>query len=156
MYQCAMKKPNVIRRPGFSFVEMLVVMALVGVIVAIASPKFANIVRHQRVNRATSLVVADLQNVFAMAGRQRAPVRISSDSVGATYTFEDRKTGAVLQTRYLGKTTDYALSTLVFSPATLDMFPNGISSAPLTVKVGNGNYVRTVTASTAGFVRMVP
>ncbi len=156
MYQCAMKKSKVIRRPGFSFVEMLVVMTLVGIIVAIASPKIANIVRHQRVNRATSLVVADLQNVFAMAGRQRAPVRISSDSVGATYTFKDRKTGAVLQTRYLGKTTDYALTTLVFSPATLDMFPNGISSAPLTVKVGNGNYVRTVTASTAGFVRMVP
>ena len=143
-------------RRAFTIPEMLLVVAIIGIIAAIGAPKIATMIRHQRVNKAASLVVADLQNVFAMAGRQRAPVHVAYDGVGLSYTFTDRKTGAVLQTRSLGSTSEYSLTTLTFSPSVVDMFPNGIGSAPLTVTVGAGDYARTVTASTAGFVRLVP
>lgn len=143
-------------RRGFSLPEMLIVVVILGIVAAFATPAISNTIRHQRVNKAAAIVAADLQNVFAMAGRQRAPVHLTSDASGLTYTFADRKTGAVFQTRSLGPTSEYGLGTLVFNPQTVDMFPNGISSAPLTVTVGTGDYSRTVTASTAGFVRVVP
>jgi hypothetical protein len=129
---------------------------ILGITAGIAAPRIATTIRHQRVNRAAAIVVADLQNVFAMAGRQRAPVHLVSDASQQSYTFSDRKTGAVLQTRSLGSTSEYQISTLTFSPTVVDMFPNGISSAALTVTIGTGDYTRTITASTAGFVRMAP
>jgi hypothetical protein len=108
------------------------------------------------VNRAAQVVVADLQNGFAMAGRQRAPVRLTFTSSTQTYVFSDRGSGAVIQTRTMNKQSEYALTTLSGSPSTVDILPNGIGSAAFTVTIGQNGYTRTVTASSAGFVRLVP
>jgi hypothetical protein len=112
-------------------------------------------VRHNRVNRATMVITSDLQNAFAVAARQRQPVRIQADSANRSYQFIDRKTGAVLRIRtFYGDNSEYLLNTLVFNPSTIDVFPNGVSSAALTVKLANGDYSKQINASTAGFVRI--
>jgi prepilin-type N-terminal cleavage/methylation domain-containing protein len=146
------------RRPrrGVSMLEMLLVMIVMGLLVAISVPKMARIMRHERVNRAAQVVVADLQNGFAMAGRQRAPVRLTFTAATKTYVFSDRATGTVFQTRILDSQSEYALTTLSASPASIDVLPNGIGSVSLSVTVAQGDYSRTVTASSAGFVRLVP
>lgn len=136
--------------------EMLVVMIIVGLLIAITIPKMARIMSHERVNRAAQVVVADLQNGFAMAGRQRAPVRLTFTPTTKTYVFTDRATGTVLQTRTMNNGSEYSLSTMSAVPATVDVLPNGIGSASFTVTVGQNGYNRTVTASSAGFVRLVP
>ncbi len=136
-------------------VEMLVVIAILGIMAAIVGPAMSRIVRHQRANRAATVIAADLQNAFAVAARQREPVRIQADAVSRSYQFLDRKSGAVLRVRtFYGDTSEYRLTTLVFNPATLDVFPSGISSAPLTVTLANGDYGKTISASTAGFIRV--
>lgn len=143
-------------RSGFSLIELLIVIVVLGILATIATPSINRMITHQRVNKAAAIVAADLANVFAMAGRQRAPVHLAADASAKSYTFSDRKTGAVFQTRLLGSTSEYQIGTLTFDPAVVDMFPNGIASSPLIVTVGTGDYSRTVTASTAGFVRVVP
>lgn len=136
-------------------VELIVIVAIIGIMAAIGGPAISRIIRHQRVNRATTLVTSDLQNAFAVAARQREPVRIQADNANRSYQFIDRKSGTVLRIRtFYGDTSEYRLSKLNFAPATLDIFPDGISSAPLTVDLGNGDYNKQITASTAGFVRI--
>ena len=144
------------RRTGVSMLEMLLVMIVMGLLVAISIPKMGMIMRHERVNRAAQVVVADLQNGFAMAGRQRAPVRLTFTAATKTYVFSDRATGTVFQTRIMDNRSEYALTTLTASPANIDVLPNGIGSVSLSVTVAQGDYSRTVTASSAGFVRLVP
>jgi Tfp pilus assembly protein FimT len=142
-------------RFGFSVIELIAIVAILGIMAAIAGPAMSRIVRHQRVNRATTLIASDLQNAFATAARSREPVRVQADNANRSYQFVDRKSGAVLKIRsFYGDTSEYKLSVLNFSPATLDVFPNGVSSAKLTIDLANGDYSKQITASTAGFVRV--
>ncbi len=142
-------------RAGFSMVELIVIVGIIGIMAAISGPAISRIVRHQRVNRATTVIASDLQNAFATAARSREPVRIQADNANRSYQFVDRKSGTVLRMRtFYGDTSEYRLSMLNFQPATLDVFPNGVSSAPLKIDLGNGDYLKQITASTAGFVRV--
>jgi prepilin-type N-terminal cleavage/methylation domain-containing protein len=142
-------------RLGFSIIEIIAVVAILGIMASVAGPAMSRIVRHNRVNRATTVITSDLQNAFAVAARQREPVRIQADATTRSYQFVDRKTGAVLRIRtFYGDTSEYRLNSLVFAPATVDVFPNGVSSAPLTVDLANGDYSKQITVSTAGFVRI--
>ena len=137
--------------------EMLVVIVILGVLSAMVGPAMSTVVRHNRVNRSATLIAADLQNAFAVAARQREPVRIQADAATRSYQFVDRKTGAILRIRtFYGDTSEYRLTRLTFTPTTIDVFPSGVSSAPLVVDLANGNYTRQVTASTAGFIRTLP
>jgi type IV fimbrial biogenesis protein FimU len=142
---------------GFTVIELLIVVTVMVIFAGIAGPAMSRIIRHNRVNRAATVIAADLQNAFAVAARQRQPVRISADAPSRSYQFIDRKTGEVLRIRsFYDETSEYRLSTLVFTPATIDVFPSGISSVPVTVDLANGDYARRITASTAGFIRLVP
>ena len=141
------------RRSGFSMLEMLIVLIVIGLIVKITVNKTSRIMRHERVNRAAQVVLQDLQNGFAMAGRQRAPVRLTFTPSTKTYVFTDRATGTVLQTRVMGYGTEWQLSTLSSNVTPIDVLPNGIGTSPFVVTLTLGDYTRTVAASSAGFVR---
>lgn len=133
----------------------MAVVGILGILATMAGPAMSRIIRHQRANRAATVIAADLQNAFAVAARQRQPVRIQADAATRSYQFIDRKTGAVLRIRtFYGDTSEYRLTKLQFTPTTLDVFPNGISSSAVTVDLANGDYSKKITASTAGFIRV--
>jgi Tfp pilus assembly protein FimT len=142
---------------GFSLFELLIIVVIIGIVATMAGPAMSRIIRHQRVNRAATIIVSDLQNAFAVAARQREPVRVQADATTRSYQFVDRKTGAVLRIRaFYGDTSEYRLTTLVFTPTTFDVFPSGVSSDAVKIDLANGDYARVITASTAGFVRLKP
>ncbi len=82
-------------RRGFSMLEMLLVLIIIGLLVRITVVKTSRIMRHERVNRAAQVMIQDLQNGFAMAGRQRAPVRLTFTPSTQTYVYTERAAGTV-------------------------------------------------------------
>jgi prepilin-type N-terminal cleavage/methylation domain-containing protein len=144
-------------RKGFSLVEILLTVVVLGIMTMIALPKVNTFITHMRVKRATALVAADLEQALALAGRQRKPVRIDCTCASQIYTVADRSGGTARLTRALGADPDYRLTTLTFSVTPVDVFPSGVTSAnPLTVTVGEGGYTRQITLSSAGQVRILP
>ena len=151
------KNANHGARGGFSVFELLIVVVILGILATMVGPAMSRITRHNRVNRAATVIASDLQNAFAVAARQREPVRIQADAATRSYQFIDRKSGAVLRIRtFYGDTSEYRLTSLVFNPTTFDVFPNGISSAAVVINLANGDYSKQITASTAGFIRVIP
>lgn len=155
MAKTTSKNANFRARAGFSVFELLIVVAILGVLATIVGPATSRIVRHNRVNRAATVIASDLQNAFAVAARQREPVRIQADASSRSYQFVDRKSGVVLRIRtFYGDTSEYRLTKLQFNPTTIDVFPNGVSSAAVKIDLANGDYAKVITASTAGFIRV--
>ena len=144
-------------RRGFSLVEVSLAMVVLALLLVIGTPRVSRYMTEMRVQRATAVVATDLEQAFAMAGRQRKPVRLDCNCAGMTYTVTDRLGGTVRLTRTLGADADYRLTTLTFSTTPVDIFPSGVTSAPnLTVTVGAGGYSKQVVMTSAGQVRILP
>jgi prepilin-type N-terminal cleavage/methylation domain-containing protein len=140
-------------RRGFTLAEMMMTLSVSSIVLAIVARPATSYVNHTHANRAAIVLAGDLDLARSTAVRQREPVRIAFDSASASYTISSRNSGAVLRRRELGVASDFKLTTVSFSPAAIDVFPSGVSSAALTVTMGGNGFTRTVTMSRIGMVR---
>jgi len=145
--------PLIVRR-GFTLPEMLIAIVLIVILAAMAAPATSKQLRRGRVNQAANVVAADLESAVSYAARLRKPVRITRTSA-TSFTVADRATGTVLQRRELGADTEWKVSGITFSTATVDVFPAGIASASLTVTLSENGYSRQVRFSRAGLAQVI-
>ena len=139
---------------GFSLAELTIALAMGAVAMSMAVRPLSRTLGHERINHAANVVAADLELALSLAGRQRRPIRIVFDSTGVQYQVTNRLDGTVYQVRSLGLQSEFTLSAARFQPATLDIFPSGLASGPLTVTLGSGSYTRQVTMTRAGLIRI--
>ena len=78
-----MVKENM-RQPGFTLLEFLVVIAILGVLVSLASPYFSDMMQRQKIRSALN----EWQNSFYFAQREamrlKEPVRLCASNDGVT------------------------------------------------------------------------
>jgi type II secretory pathway pseudopilin PulG len=143
------------RSSGFTMVEVALTITVLALLTLIMVPRIGTMLSHARVNRTTNLVAADLETAFAMAGRQRKPVRLACACDSVLYRVTDRTGGTVRLRRYFRGDSDLGISGLAFSTTPVDIFPSGVASSNLTVTISAGGYSRQVTMTSAGQVRVV-
>jgi Tfp pilus assembly protein FimT len=146
------------RRAGFTVIEMILVFSMLAIVVAVVAPRTTKAIQRARLDRAATIVANDLESGFALASRQRKPVRLTRGTATGTvqYTFAARNTGAALLTRHLGRNTEFSLTSIAFSQNVIDFFPTGRASQPLNVTLTANTGSRCVTMTRAGFVRVLP
>jgi type II secretory pathway pseudopilin PulG len=140
-------------------VEMGLTLVIIAIMAAMMVPKIGRIMQATRVNRTAAIVASDLEQAFTLAGRYRKPMRISCTCGTGTYTVADLNGGTVRLRRTLGQDADLGSITLAFEvpvAGTVDVFPSGVSTALLRVRITSGISTKAVTLSTAGHVRIVP
>ncbi len=142
-------------------VEMALVFTMVAIMTAMSLPRIARILQANRVNGNISTVAADLEQAFAIAARYRRPMRISCTCGAGIYTIADRADGTVRLRRALVGDQDMGNMTLTFETLPIDgvivdVFPSGVSTTQLRVRITSGVSTRAVTLSTAGQVRIIP
>jgi type IV fimbrial biogenesis protein FimT len=143
-------------RAGFSLIEMLVTVSMLGIMVGMAAPNVSKDISHSRVNRAAQVVAGDLEQALSLAGRQRRPVRVVFDGARKEIRLVDRVSGTLISRRALGDVSDYKLYSVSGSPSTVDLLPQGVATASTIVTLSAGGYSRRVTMTRGGHVRVSP
>lgn len=140
-------------RDGFTAIEMLIVVVVIGIMAAAVMPRISRIVAEERVRKLQGAVAVDLELAFALANRERKPVTITYNTSTQVLEVKDRATNTVLKSRYLGQSQDASTTAVTFSPTNgVTIFPNGLATAAVTVTVSNGPFTRTVAVTRAGLV----
>ena len=142
------------RAAGFTLLELVIVLGLMGMATAITFPTISRITTHSRVNQAAMVVAQDLSLASSAAARERKPIRIARGADRASITLSERASGKLLSTRWLGRGDAYGLDSIAFSVSPVDLFPSGMTSSALSVMLWSGTYSRQVTMSRAGWVRV--
>jgi prepilin-type N-terminal cleavage/methylation domain-containing protein len=146
-------------RGGFTLLEVLVVMGMLGVIAVMSMGQISSYVRERNVAAAAATVRNDIQQAFAVAARNRRPVRISFATADTALRITDRENTVTFVRRGLGVgsgfmlgPSDVAFCASTCSDATVDVFPNGWASDTLTVTISKGAYSRGIHMSRSGLV----
>ena len=139
---------------GYTLIEVVIVLLIIGLLAAMALPAVSQLMQSGRLDAAQAVVASDLQTALSIAGRQRKPVRISWDSAAVAYTISDRASATAFRVRPLGIGSEFSMTSVTFVPATVDVFPGGVASAALTVRVSWNGSARTVTMTRTGLVRL--
>jgi prepilin-type N-terminal cleavage/methylation domain-containing protein len=144
------------RGAGFTLTEMLLVIVMLGLLSAMLMPRISRITTHAKLNEAANIVAGDLEQAVALAARLRRPVTVNYVS-GGKYTVRDRASSpndTLRLSRDLGLTGDQGVAVVAFTPSTVTIYPNGLVSASLLVRVTGDNFSRHVTLTPAGLIRL--
>lgn len=139
------------RRPGFSLIEMLIVVVIAGVLVTISAGAIGKQIARDRVLRSANVVQGMLTEASQLAVRRRTPVRVNVS--GTSLQITDVATSAVLKQRNFGP--DYDLrATLTAAPtAGVVIYPDGRADAALSVTVSGSSLTTVVSRTATGIVR---
>jgi prepilin-type N-terminal cleavage/methylation domain-containing protein len=141
-------------RGGFTFIELMIVVVVLGVTIALSVPRVAVQVSARRVQTAGSLIAADVEEAFALAGGARRPVRLTWTESSGALVIADRASGEVYRERMLTPESSFGVARATVVPSTVDFFPGGISSSAITIELSSGSHVRRVRATRAGLVQV--
>ena len=143
-------------RLGFSFIEMMVVVTIAGIIGGLSIGKISAYMTQQRVIKASLSLTNDLQQAFVIAGRTRKPVRIVLDTATMQLSITDRTQSSVMRRVALG--TGYGLTSknLSFYPsAPLEIYPNGLAADTMAISLRAPGTSRYIRVSRAGMVQVM-
>ena len=144
---------NTQRRTGFTAIEIIIVLVIVGLVAGFATPRISNTIAQDRVRRAAGVVASNIELAFQYAARTRKPVSVTLNSSTRVLAITDRAAGTIYKQMDLSQAGTWALTGASISPtAGITIFPTGISSAAVTVTLTNNAFSKTVTGTIAGQV----
>lgn len=142
------------RRAGFTAIEMLVVVTIVGILLAVSVPQIMRWVSSSRVDNAARVVASDLRLAGSLAVRQGRPVLFEVDEDAMTLTITDAGTGDQLHRRWLGAGTELAIQSITAAPTSISIYPNRTASGAIQIVVGVGVFGSRVRMSSASFIQV--
>lgn len=143
-------------RSGFSLIEMMVVFVIAGILIGLSAGRISAYVTQQRVVMAAAAMQNDLQQAFAIAGRNRQPIRIVMDTAQMTLSITDRSEKVVFRRVTFGSQYTLNSGNVSYYPADepYEIYPNGLASDTMSITLSAKGYARNIKVSRAGMVQV--
>lgn len=140
-------------------IEIVVVLVVVGVVAMMGMRSVGDTLRRDRVGKAAAVLSADLEQAFALAARQRLPIRIHTDTVNLAVEITDRNDSTVVYRRRVLKNGEFTLDFITVNDSTIDVMPNGLSTDTLRLTLGilsdgGSVYTKNIRMTRGGLVRV--
>jgi type II secretion system protein H len=130
---------------GFSLVELMVILGLLGLLISISVPSMQGYLRANRLDTTCDQLTSDLALTRSLAVARGRVLRFSATAAG--YTITDPGTGVLIRQRAFDG--DVSLA----GAAQADFFPWGGADATV-LDLGNGCQTRTVNIMPTGIVEV--
>jgi len=151
--------PTLRPRSGYTVLELMIVTTILSVVTVMSAGKIADYVRDRNVAAASSIFRNDLQQAFAIAARNRQPVRVTFSTADTALSITNRENTETYVRRGFGngsglmlRPSDVTFCAKTCTAASIDVFPNGWASDTLNVTLGKGSHARTLRMSRSGLV----
>ncbi len=151
---------------GFSFVELVIVLAILTVGCALAYPGITRWIEHYRLRTTAQQLVSDLQFVKMKAITEKVQHRISFNNTGKAYTIErgNLASGSTIWTQigiirqFSNETNPYYAQGVDinnnFTNDTVIFSPSGTTSPAGTITFSTANYTKNVVVSLSGRINV--
>jgi type II secretory pathway pseudopilin PulG len=146
-------------RAGYTIVELLIVTSVLTVVTVMSAGRIAEYMSDRNAAAAAAVVQNDLQKAFAIAARNRRPVRVSFSVADTALRITDRDNTVTYVRRGLGvgsgfmlRPSDVTFCTHECTNAFVDVFPNGWASDTLKITVGRDGHARGLRMSRSGLI----
>jgi type II secretion system protein H len=146
------------RRPnaGLTIIELMIVLALVGILTGVAYFRLGPPFRRAQVRSAANVLITDLQYAQLTAVRRGKPIEVTLNTGTRTYTIAERGGTPVYRERTFGSASDFRLDQLTATPSSVTFFPGGIAGQYTLFTLGQAGYTRQVSLTRAGQIRILP
>ena len=148
-------------RRGFSLMEMLIVVILIGIVMSVAGVRVSGMMTQQRVIRAASTIQTQMEVAFAMAGRNREPMKLTFATGASAITLKvtNRAGTTTFGTPIDFKTMGLVNGNVTASSNSIEVFPNGFASDTMRIQIrvtrNGATYQRIVRMSRAGLIKVI-
>ena len=127
-----------------------------GVALAISLPKITRITNQAKLHRAAQAIQFDVQQAFAIAARNRAPIKVRWNSSKMVLEITNFAETMVYRQSGLGAGAGYGFTAneVSVAPPTLVVFPSGLASDTLVIALSRSGFSKTLRVSRAGMTRL--
>ena len=142
------------KRRGFSLVELLVVIMIVAVAMATTIPRVGAVTNQTKVQRANQALQQDVQQAWALAARNRAPIVLKLVTSNMQLQITNLAGTTIYKRTSYGTGGAYGLTSaeLRMAPTSITVFPNGLANDTVGFTVVRSSYSRKFWVNKAGMV----
>lgn len=151
----AMQTSLPIRRHGFTMLELLIVISMIGLISIMSIGRTASMMTGWRVSRAAQAYGEEIQSAFALVGRNRKPMTISFSTATMEMQIVDRA-GVIYRRRRFGSDSPYLLQAgdISASRLSVEVFPPGLAADSMSFTISRNGKFRRVRMLRGGLVQV--
>ena len=134
-------------------IEVTLVLVIVGITGAMSAGRIHQLMIQQLVARAATVLQNDLESAFAIAIRNRRPIRISWNSSSMQLGVTDRAGSTTYRHSNLGSSAfGLRASNVSVSTTPVEIYPNGLANNDLTITLTMETVTKRIWMSRAGLV----